>query len=1374
MNILKRDLFPVSVSCVKKIESDPNYLLRVGLAALFASLVMFMPDALAARTVTSATLNGASSVTVVPSSTITAVVNVTTDGGGSAARWRSTGWRIATTAPGTVTCVNHPNHDSAGAYSESFSIAAPAGVGTYNAYFIAYNNDTCSGSPSATFTMTGAVIIDATNPIPATTGISPTSATVNAAAFTLTVTGASFVPTSVVRFAGSNRTTTYVSSTQLTAAIPASDLTTLGTFNITVFNPTPGGGISNAQTFTVSAAPPAATTNAASGITAWAATANGTVSSNGAITTITFEYGLTIAYGASITATQSPLAADAAANTPVSASLTGLSCNKTYHYRVKATSSSGTTNGLDKAFTTATCSGTYPATACAATRYGSDLVCTANDVSLLSVAIAPGSQPSCVSGATITADLDFEVKFATPDRFDIGIFIPSDGKSPALLPTSGGAQSCRVAILPLTLPFLDLDGVPQGTVDSCGDGNKDINNGTGAGIVRVTGVTLPCKADSLSGGKIYVPFALTWDSQKSPSGNLCTSNQNPVPSSPSKCNVPSSLYPINVQVLPRITKTNGGTTINRGTATVYAVTITNDTGGALTNAVFKDPAVTNPLTPLTVNSVSCAATGGATCPATPTVAAMQGTGITLSSMPNNSSVTFTIGATLSSSATLGQTLVNMATVTVGAYSNSATDSDDIVLAPAAIKSFAPSTISESAASLLTITLTNPGTSNITNVAFTDTYPASMVNTASAGGTTTCGGTVTAANNGTSVALSGGTIPAQGSCKVTVYVTSAIPGSYTNSTGTITINNGTLPAASAILTVSVAEFGSFNACDVAAIPNASCTNTTTVTNSHIATKIADLPFNLDIVALKTDGTRNTSYNNDVIVQLLNASNNNGALDANNCRSTWTVIATLSPNPQFAPAQNGLITVGPFWVPEAYRDVRVKVMNSGGVSRIGCSTNNFAIRPSLLAMSATDTDWQTSGISRTLDNISAASPGCSDIGIPTGCTGAIHKAGQFFTVTATAINASFDITENYAETLALNVTNCSPAGTACASPGIFAPGTASFVSGEFISNTATHSEVGAFNLSLQDTNFALVDADDTAASCAGYYVCGTTPVGRFVPDHFDTAVIATATLPMPCPTGLICPAAYNGFVYSGQSFSMTVTARNASGGTTVNYSTATGLAKTTALTPWGALGTTTAPSGFGSLDIDFVTAFAAGTVTETIQQYVFTEALTAPTDVYIRAVDSDAVSSVRTNPMSSVEGGVKVVSGRAKVSNAHGSELLGLPMTATVQYYDGANWTTSLTDNVTTLTLGLSNYQCKTGCAWTTTMTPSGGQITAGVLSLNLSKPSGGGTGSVDLSITAPDYLLESSNELNINPSISGRATFGVYKGNSEFIYLRESY
>jgi uncharacterized protein (TIGR03437 family) len=81
--------------------------------------------------------------------------------------------------------------------------------------------------------------------------LSQNSALAGGAGFTLTVTGANFTNTSVVRWQGSARVTTFVSAAQLTAQITAADLATAGTFTIDVFDPPPGGGASNALNFTV-------------------------------------------------------------------------------------------------------------------------------------------------------------------------------------------------------------------------------------------------------------------------------------------------------------------------------------------------------------------------------------------------------------------------------------------------------------------------------------------------------------------------------------------------------------------------------------------------------------------------------------------------------------------------------------------------------------------------------------------------------------------------------------------------------------------------------------------------------------------------------------------------------------------------------------------------------------------------------------------------------------------------------------------------------------------------------------------------------------------------------------------------------------------
>jgi phosphodiesterase/alkaline phosphatase D-like protein len=106
------------------------------------------------------------------------------------------------------------------------------------------------------------------------------------------------------------------------------------------------------MTFTTTAIAPAVDTNAASGIGATGATLNGIVNANNDSTTVTFEYGATMAYGTSVTADQSPVTG--AANTAVSKGITGLTPNTTYHYRVVGQNGTGTTNGADMIFTTGT------------------------------------------------------------------------------------------------------------------------------------------------------------------------------------------------------------------------------------------------------------------------------------------------------------------------------------------------------------------------------------------------------------------------------------------------------------------------------------------------------------------------------------------------------------------------------------------------------------------------------------------------------------------------------------------------------------------------------------------------------------------------------------------------------------------------------------------------------------------------------------------------------------------------------------------------------------------------------------------------------------------------------------------------------------
>lgn len=89
---------------------------------------------------------------------------------------------------------------------------------------------------------------------PTITSLNPSSAIAGSAAFVLNVTGTQFDPSATVQFNGSALSTTYVSSTQLQALIPASDLASPGTSSIVVANPSANGGNSSSSTFFVGSA----------------------------------------------------------------------------------------------------------------------------------------------------------------------------------------------------------------------------------------------------------------------------------------------------------------------------------------------------------------------------------------------------------------------------------------------------------------------------------------------------------------------------------------------------------------------------------------------------------------------------------------------------------------------------------------------------------------------------------------------------------------------------------------------------------------------------------------------------------------------------------------------------------------------------------------------------------------------------------------------------------------------------------------------------------------------------------------------------------------------------------------------------------------
>jgi uncharacterized repeat protein (TIGR01451 family) len=140
--------------------------------------------------------------------------------------------------------VNSANVSSPTSLTANISIAATAATGPRD---VTVTNPAPGGG---TATLAGGFTV--TNPVPTViTALSPFTAVAGTPGLTLTVAGETFVPDSVVRWNGQDRTTTPVDSTHLSAAITTADLAVAGTALVTVFNPAPGGGTTSPAPFTI-------------------------------------------------------------------------------------------------------------------------------------------------------------------------------------------------------------------------------------------------------------------------------------------------------------------------------------------------------------------------------------------------------------------------------------------------------------------------------------------------------------------------------------------------------------------------------------------------------------------------------------------------------------------------------------------------------------------------------------------------------------------------------------------------------------------------------------------------------------------------------------------------------------------------------------------------------------------------------------------------------------------------------------------------------------------------------------------------------------------------------------------------------------------
>lgn len=125
-------------------------------------------------------------------------------------------------------------------------------------------------------------------------------------------------------------------------------------------------------------------------------------------------------------------------------------------------------------------------------------------------------------------------------------------------------------------------------------------------------------------------------------------------------------------------------------------------------------------------------------------------------------------------------------------------------APIVSMTASPAAIHSGKTTTLSIALKNPNGSAMTGVAFATEYPSALINTPE-GGTSSCGGTVTAKPGSRTLAFSGGSIPANGTCTVSVVIRGSSPGTYTVALPAGSVTSSNYPAsntnASAGVTVS---------------------------------------------------------------------------------------------------------------------------------------------------------------------------------------------------------------------------------------------------------------------------------------------------------------------------------------------------------------------------------------------------------------------------------------------------------------------------------------------------------------------------------------------------------------------------------------------
>ncbi len=227
--------------------------------------------------------------------------------------------------------------------------------------------------------------------------------------------------------------------------------------------------------------------------------------------------------------------------------------------------------------------------------------------------------------------------------------------------------------------------------------------------------------------------------------------------------------------------------IDGGDPVTLVIKLSNQNNVVLDNATFTD---TMPTGMQVFTSPNPTTTCGGIINATPGSSSFSFIG---GIVPANGTCDIALQVTSVKSGNLTNVIPANAVTSLQGATNPQPASKSLTVLPsvAVQKSFDPTIVDQGQTSTLAIDLLNSNTFLLNGAALTDTFPAGLVVANPAGLTNGCGGTVNAAPGSGSLVLSSGTIPASGSCRITVVVKATQAGTLTNTipTGGLVTSSG---------------------------------------------------------------------------------------------------------------------------------------------------------------------------------------------------------------------------------------------------------------------------------------------------------------------------------------------------------------------------------------------------------------------------------------------------------------------------------------------------------------------------------------------------------------------------------------------------------